>query len=287
MRDLLAPNRAAKTKVVAKGMARRWFRNPAEDLDSKAWMRLESAMADAGLWGTNLFANSAAGGSILASRWSLAPFRAKLLRSPGLPCELAEPNGTGMPAVADVGMISPMAKLKGTHGVQHGLLQPAVGCCVISQAEGGDVWVTNLGSHRAGRWLYEAQIESLLKQAFPAVRAAVLASLPLRASGGGNRVVLLVYAAPDAGLDPAALLECIAAEEGSVRTPDAVELFELNPKPSDAKQPEKVDRAGCVGQYLSGSLWGKARAPVFKQLARVSLELEQLRALAAVDKKGN
>src|SRR5690606_13789193 len=166
------------------------FKNLAEDPGSRRWAEFERRMKDTGALGMSLFANSAAGGSLLFSAWASEPSSVPVHRTPGLPCELSEPNGTGMPALADVGMLSPTQPPEGAKGA-FTLPASALGQLVIVEAEAGDLWVTNLGSHRRGVVLPEVQIEQVLSDEFaPAVRAAVLAVLPL-AGDGGQRVAFI------------------------------------------------------------------------------------------------
>src|SRR5690606_30666108 len=118
-----------------------------------------------------------------------------------LACELAEPNGTGMPPLADVAMLSPPAKPPAGKGV-HLQPAPALGQLVIVETAASDLWVVNLGSHRRGAVLPEGQIEEVLQTAFDGVRAAVLVVLPLAGESSGQRVALVVYTRPGARVSP-------------------------------------------------------------------------------------
>ena len=89
-----------------------------------------------------------AGGSLLFSRWAARASGAYVWRSPGLPCELGEPNGTGMPPLGDVAMLVPMKVSKNPPGIQAGLPEAAIGRLVLATTPDHDIWVTNLGSHR-------------------------------------------------------------------------------------------------------------------------------------------
>lgn len=260
------------------GRVTRWFKNLAEDSAVKAWAGFESSMKEGGALGMQWFANSAAGGSLLFSAWTSEPTSASVYRSPGLACELSEPNGTGMPALADVGLLSPPAKPPEGKGV-HPLPASALGQLVIVDTESSDLWVTNLGSHRRGVVLPEKQIEQVLAESFVgAVRAAVLVVLPLAGESGGQRVALVVYARPQSFLSPSDLKEVLLAELGAERVPDVIEVFELNPKPLDAKKDaSRVDRAACRAEYLSGMAWRKSRCAVFGQLAALSAEVAAIR----------
>lgn len=256
----------------------RWFKNLAEDPGSRRWPEFERRMKSAGALGMSFFGSSAAGGGLLFSAWVGEPSSAPVYRAPGLPCELSEPNGTGMPALADVGMLSPTELPEGTKGA-FAVPASALGQLVIVDADAGDLWVTNLGSHRRGVVLPEAQIEQVLSEALaPAVRAAVLAVLPL-AGDGGQRVALIVYARPSSFITAAAVKELLLAELGAERVPDQIEVFELNPKLLDAKKSaETVDRGACRAEYSSGMAWRKSRCPVFQQLAALATEVEAIRA---------
>jgi len=265
-------------KPPPRGRVKRWFRNLAEDSVVNTWTGVEALMKDSGALGMRYFASSAAGGSLLMSRWSTEPGSASVYRTPGLACELSEPNGTGMPALADVGMLSPPAKPPAGKGV-HVLPASALGQLVIVDSGPSDLWVTNLGSHRRGVVLPEGQIEEVLQQAFGGVRAAVLVVLPLASESGGQRVALVVYTRPDAPLSPSDASAKLLEELGAERVPDKIEVLSLNPKLLDAKKDATViDRAACRAEYLSGMSWRKSRCPVFQQLALLSAEVDAIRS---------
>jgi hypothetical protein len=260
------------------GRVTRWFKNLAEDSAVKAWAGFESRMKESGALGMQWFGNSAAGGSLLFSAWASEPSLASVYRTPGLACELSEPNGTGMPALSDVGLLSPLAKPPAGKGV-HPLPASALGQLVIVDTEAGDLWVTNLGSHRRGVVLPEAQIEQVLAESFVgAVRAAVLVVLPLAGESNGQRVALVVYARPSSFLSASDLRAVLLTELGAERVPDQIEVFELNPKPLDPKKDaSRVDRAACRAEYLSGMSWRKSRCAVFGQLAALWAEVDAIR----------
>ncbi len=280
VRRLLSQRLAANEKAAP----RRWLRNIAEDNDSRAWSTFAAQMAARGALGMSYFACSAAGGSLLFSAWCKDPVATGVWRTPGVPAELTEPNGTRMPALADVGMLTPLANIEDPHGIQAGLSDQALGRCVIARGEEADVWIENLGSHREGQVLPELQMEELLKAACEDVSAAVLASLPTHSGASRSRVVLLVYVVPSAAPppDPAWLKQQLRSQLGADRLPDTVEVFELNPRWVDPKsEAPEVDRPGCASQYLTGTLWGKSRHQVFRELARLSREVRQVRAYKA------
>ncbi|MGC4067265.1 MAG: hypothetical protein QM784_22010 [Polyangiaceae bacterium] len=121
-----------------KARLKRWFRNVAEDNDTSAWFDFTAVLAPLGIGTMNYFANVAAGGSLLFSPWSLQFGGTCVWRSPGLPCELGEPNGTGMPPLADVAMLVPGKFPKGTPGIQGGLPENAVGRLVLAVSSVSD-----------------------------------------------------------------------------------------------------------------------------------------------------
>jgi hypothetical protein len=260
---------------------RRWFRNPAEEAEVTAWDPLHKALAPLGIASMNYFTNAAAGGSILFSGWSVRAGGAGVWLTPGLPCELAEPNGTGMPPLADVAMLVPGKFPERTPGIQRGLPEQAIGRIVLcTHPKAEDVFVGNLGSHRSGTVLPELQLEEVLKSRFPdEVRAAVLVALPMHSGSGRPLAALLVFLWPSATpITSTELSDHLRSELGAERTPDRVEVFSLNPKLVDPKlTPPVVDRASCRAQYISGSLWGKSRLSVFRELASLFCEVTQFR----------
>lgn len=260
---------------------RHWFRDVAEDLDVTRWMQLGARFGAAEVLGMNYFANAAAGGTIVYSVWSRQPAASGVWRAPGLPCDMIEPNGTGMPSLADLGMLSPNPKLQGQLGVRAGLLPESVGQVVLVFSDEQDTWVGNLGSHRGGRFLPEKPIESVLQRRYPgAVRCALLIALPLRRNTSAAHVVLLVYVAPKKRqlLNEVAIKADIAEQLGQASVPDRVEIYDVNPKWKDLKQdaPE-VDALACVSQYQSGLLWKKQSRTVFVQLSALADEVRQIR----------
>lgn len=268
--------RIMSTPHLPKGSSSRWFRNlTEEDNCVKAWAEFEAKMAATGALGSRWFGNSAAGGSILFSAWTAEPSRGGVWRAPGLAYELKEPNGTGMEPLADVVLLTPTKQPLQLRRAQHELSAAALGRPVIAVTEGTDIWVINLGSHRRGAVLPEQQMEELLQaELAPDVRAAVLVVLPRHGEGKGQEVALLVYVRPDSKVGAADIEKLLETQLGKERVPDRIDVYPLNPK-LDLREPE-VDRAACAAQYLSGTLWGKRRCPVFPQLARVCLEIERI-----------
>jgi hypothetical protein len=264
---------------------RQWFRDVSEDVDITRWMQLGARFGTAGVLGMNYFANAAAGGTIVYSAWSSQPAGSDVWRAPGLPCELTEPNGTGMPSLADLGMLSPDPKLQGQAGVRKGLLPESVGQVVLVFAEEQDTWVGNVGSHRGGRFLPEKPIERVLQKRYPgAVRCALLIALPLRRNTSAARVVLLVYAVPRKShlLNDLTIKADIAEQLGQASVPDRVEIYDVNPKWKNLKEdvPE-VDSLACLSQYQSGLLWKKQSTAVFRQLSVIGDEVRQIRQYRA------
>jgi hypothetical protein len=257
------------------GRVTRWLRNVAEDDDYGAWEALQKKLAEAGILGMNLFANAAAGGVILFSRWSALVLNQGTWLAPGLLCELTEANGTHMPTLSDVGMITPLESFEAPDGFAEGLSDAAMGRIVVARGASGHVWVTNLGSHWEGKVLPEVQIEELLHAEFTeTARAAVLVVLPTRQSSSRERVQLVVFARPSATdpLSVEAVRDFLQKSLGANWVPKDVRVFEVNPKLVDPKKPNgEIDRPGCVGQYLSGTVWLKQRCgAVFRELARLS-----------------
>lgn len=268
-------------QLPARPQVTRWFRSLAEENEAvRAWAELEAVMAGTGALGLRWLANSAAGGSIMFSAWSPKPACGGTWLTPGLPCELKEPNGTGMSPLSDVALLCPTAQPMAIRGALHQLTSAALGRPVIARTEDSDIWVLNLGSHRRATVLPERQIEEILqKEHWPAIRAAVLVALPRQGEGNAEKVALLVYVRPDSGAhlraeDLKALLD---ARLGPIRSPDRVELFRLNPKLLASKKAEReIDRAGCAAQFISGTLWGKQQHRVFSELAALWIELERI-----------
>jgi hypothetical protein len=272
--------RLRKHPLLRKAKLERWFRNVADDGDPAGWFEFAGALAPLGIRGMNYFANLAAAGSLLFSSWSLQFCGTDVWRSPGLPCKLGEPNGTGMPPLADIAMLVPAKFPKGSPGIQGGLPECAMGRLVLAVSPTSDRFIKNLGSHRAGMVLPEGQLEDVLEAKYPDwVRCATLVSLPTH--GGATRaiVALLVFVHPSGeGPGEAALAAFLRQALGEERCPDRVEIFELNPKLTDPKRsPTEVDRAACRSQYISGSLWGKRHSSVFRQLAALFAEVVQVR----------
>lgn len=284
----------SRQTTLAPRAVRGWFRDVGEDSTVEKWTALAQRMAPAGVRGMNYLANTAAGGSILYSAWTPNPERVGVWRAPGLACELTEPNGTGMPALADMGMLAPIAKVQGQVGIRLGVHQAALGQLILVDAGDSDVWVGNLGSHRRAHFLPERDIEGTLQRCYPgAIRCAVLVGLPLRRDTARRCITLLVYAIPgrEVHLDSVGIIENIREQLGAASEPDKVEIFHVNPKWQDLKAQElTVDRGACASQYLSGLSWKKQHADVFRCLSEMAFEVKQVRdykiKLAALAERG-
>lgn len=254
---------------------RRWVRNVGETSDDGA-REVELKLERAGVLGMNYLANSAAAGGMLFSDWVGAPSAVGVLRAPGLGCELTEPNGTQMPQLSDVGVLTPAADFEPARGQRMAAAQAAVGRVVLAQTPKDNVWVTNLGSHRDGKVLPEPLIEELLMRLYPGkVRAAIIVSLPQRQRASVPSDRLVVFARPsEPALSGRELEVALRKALGADWAPSSVCVFELNPRLVAPDDPEsEVDRVKCAAQYLDGTLWAKARAGgVFRELASLAPE---------------
>jgi hypothetical protein len=294
LRDKISSRQTAIENRIENRGVRGWFRDLGENSAVEKWTGFAEQLATLGARGMNYLSNTAAGGSILYSAWVLHPERVGVWRAPGLACELTEPNGTGMPALADMGMLAPLAEAQGQVGIRLGVEQAALGQLIIVDAGDTDVWVGNIGSHRRAQFLPELDIEVTLQRCYPgSIRCAVLVGLPLRRDTTRRCVTLLVYAIPGrAGrLDPAGIILTIKEQLGAASEPDKVEIFDVNPKWQDLKAKQlTVDRDASASQYLSGLLWKKQHTSVFRCVSEMALEVKQARdyktKLAALAKQG-
>jgi hypothetical protein len=191
-----------------------------------------------------------------------------------------------MPPLGDVAMLVPLKVPKPQPGIALGLPDAALGHLVLATTPSHDIWVMNLGRHRSATVLPERQIEELLAAAYPGlVRAAVLVVLPIHHQAARQRVALIVFVRPSdgAGALAASITDYLRSELGEERSPDRVEVFELNPRHHDPKAPQtEIDSAGCAGQYISGALWGKSRLSTVRELCGLSLEVARVRQYRAL-----
>lgn len=274
MRRLLVSAGAAPPSTV-----RRWFRNVAE-APSTGWTEVQVELARAGAMGMNYFCNAAAPGAMLFSDWTSNPLSMGVVRAPGLPCELTEPNGTKRPQLSDVGMLSPMTNFEPGPGQRTPVTLAAVGKIILAQTTTSNVWVTNLDSHRDGKVLPEPLIEALLLRRYRSqVRAAIIVPLPNRQRGALASDRLIVFVTPSDDPICSGGVEAVLRDAlGGEWSPSSVTVFELNPRLVAPDDPDsEIDRARCAAQYLDGMLWAKARAgSVFRELASLAPEFAQV-----------
>lgn len=260
---LLSPGRSTR---------HRWdhvFRNPEDPTDWEAWRDLVQTHDLERTAMSNVVIEAASGGALLCSPRRTGTQHLLHLMSvrpaAGRPWTLLDFSRTGQRSVGDVGVFAPMAGEPG------------------KEAPVEPMYIA-LGRRRGGEYLYGGAVEprrSGRVYPTPEVLAALAdcpfldgASVVAVAAGGptlAQRFVLLAFVGAEsderfAALEPARkaeLMRMLASRLHESMLPDHIELFPLHPRRQDGA----IDHDWCQTQYTSGTLFHKARAPVFQRMA--------------------
>jgi hypothetical protein len=238
-----------------------WFRSPATAHDPDSWSRFAAARPFARSAGACYFPSPVAGGAITWSAWRRTPSLNSAIPAPGMDWQLLDPGRGGAACTDGNGVLTSKAAPP-----------EAIGQPLLGRLAGDSLWVTSIGAHRDGQRLPAVEIEALV-----ATRREVWASALVDDPRAG--AMLVVFARPDritadqAARDALAgeLEELCADELAPHLAPPRTEVFTLAPHTDDKGV---LDRDWCRGQYISGRLAAKQRAPLFTQLALVRLALD-------------
>jgi hypothetical protein len=256
------------------GASHRWrhvFRNPEEPTDWEAWRELVETRGLRETAMSNVVFEAASGGALLSSPRRLgARHLATLMHvvpPAGRAWALLDFTGTGQRSVGDSGVFAPMTGEPGKE-------KPAEPQHIaLGRRRGGEyLYGGTVEPRRSGRVYPVDEVLAALGDC-PFLAGASVASVP----GGGAtlswRFVLLGFCGhePDARFDALREPRCeelrrmLATRLGEAFLPDAIELYPLLPRLRD----DVVDHAWCQVQYTTGSLYSKAKTPVFRRVAEL------------------
>lgn len=238
----------------------RWqhvFRNPEEPTDWEAWRELIETLELQRTPMSNVVFEAASGGALLASpRRRGSDHLAALMNvvpAAGQPWMLLDFTGTGQPSVGDAGVFAPLPD------------EPMH--IALGRRRGGEyLYGGTLEPRRSGRVYPVEEVLAALEDC-PFLHGASVAVAPAGGSTLAWRFVLLGFC----GHEPRARFETLREpriEElqrmlvqrvGAWCLPDRVELFPLLPRMAE----DAVDHAWCQTQFDTGTLFAKARTPLF------------------------
>jgi hypothetical protein len=263
---------ALRDAVLARGPRTRpewqhWFRNPEEPCDWTAWRDFIERLALGDVPVSSVLVEAAAGGALLCSvrrpgRDALA-YLQNVVPAAGRPWTLLDLSQSGQPAIGEVGI---HVRLYGETpvGPQH---------AIVARVSGGEYLLGgNLEPRRAGR-VYPREDVLAVVSGLPFVHGASVVPVLSGGPAAHFKLVLLVFSGSHGAMDPAAersqraaVEQVIRAELGDEHMPDHVMMLPLH-----ARQNGKgaVDHDWCQVQYVTGSLFRKARSPLFQHLTAI------------------
>lgn len=250
--------------------AHRWqhvFHDPEEPTDWEAWRELVETRGLRDTAMSSVVIEAASGGALLASpRRPGAQHLAALMNvlpAAGQPWTLLDFTRTGQRTVADAGVFAPLAGEPGKEAPVEPLYI-ALGRRRREYLYGGTI-----EPRRSGR-VYPAEEVLAALEDCPFLHGASVVGVPAGGATLAWRFVLLGFCGHEPAARFAALREprcdelqrMLATRLGEALLPDAIELFPLLPRAPAGV----VDHAWCQLQYTSGTLFAKARTPVFGRL---------------------
>lgn len=256
------------------GATHRWrhvFRNPEEPTDWEGWRELIETRGLRDTAMSNVVFEAAAGGALLASpRRTGSRHLATLMQvvpAAGRAWVLLDFSGTGQPAVGDSGVFAPMTGEPGKEAAD----QPQY--IALGKRRGGEyLYGGTVEPRRSGRVYPVDEVLAALEDC-PFLLGASMASVPAGGATLAWRFVLLGFCGhePDARFSALREPRCdelrrmLTTRLGEALLPDAIELYPLLPRERDGA----VDHAWCHTQYITGTLFSKARTPVFRRVAEL------------------
>lgn len=239
---------------------RHWFRSPEDAGEGTAWQAFVTAYKLDEVPASNVLVEAAAGGSLLAARAPTSTERVRALMNvrpaAGVPWVLLDSNQSGQEAAGDVGIYA--------YGAPD---EPSLSHALIARFRGSEYIYMGTPQGRRRGWLYPGDEVIAAVEELPCVDAASVVTVPSGAAFDA-RFVLLVFTGYD-GRGPASraraqdIERAIAAQVGPRFSPDRIELIPLYARRGKGGA---VDHGWCRQQYHAGSLYRKARMPLFQHL---------------------
>jgi hypothetical protein len=254
------------------GPAHRWrhvFRNPEEPTDWEAWRELIETRGLKDTAMSNVVIEAASGGALLASPRRPGTRHLAALMSvvpaAGQPWALLDFTRTGQRSVGDAGVFAPMAGEPGKEAP----IEPQH--LALGRRRGGEyLYGGTLEPRRSGRVYPIEEVVAALEDC-PFLLGASVVTAPAGGATLAQRFVLLGFCGDEPDPRFAALREprcdelrrVLATRLGQALLPDHIELYPLLPRMREGA----VDHAWCQAQYTTGTLFVRAKTPVFRRVA--------------------
>ena len=260
--------------------------NPEEPTDWEAWRELIETQGLSKTAMSTVVFEAASGGAVLTSpRRPGTDHLAALMNvipAPGRPWTLLDFTRTGQSCPGDAGVYAPAEPPPPLDGETEPETTPAEPAPIepiyiaLGRRRGGEyLYGGTLDPRRSGRVFPTDEVLAALEDC-PFLDGASMVVVPSGGATLAQRFVLLGFCGHQSperfrALGAARrdeLERMLATRLGPDFLPDRIELFPLLPRKSDGA----VDHAWCQAQYRSGSLYAKARTPLFLR----TTELRQL-----------
>lgn len=249
---------------------KRWFRNAHGSLEWGRWDVFSAKARNLKAQGMSYFANAAAGGAVLVGVSRPQPQYLHVMPVAGSGFSMADTNMSGMPSVAEHGILE-WDQLSNSEEV--------LGQQLLSRDKDEFILIGPVTPHRRGQ-SYPGDPVTKLTQAIAGVEATSLVYAPAGKSTGGWQAILVVFVAPDSPV----LAERLKLEQklatlckvelGSRAVPDKIEVFGLVPHRED----DQLSQSWCESQYLTGMLHRKEQVSSFRDLSRLRFAVQSLLA---------
>lgn len=241
-----------------------WFRNPAESRDLQFWREWVEALNLGKTPAGNLLWQAARGGCILFSIRRTGSAHLNALPSPGVPWQLAGFDDTSTDRVLSSGLFAPANPGQDEE-------EPAPTDIILARNRKEWLFAGMLTAGRAGRFYPKEEVlEALAETPFAECTSVVV--IPASGIETHPSFALAVFAAGMEHLNKAHITALMRASIeralGREFLPDHITIFPLCPRKAEGGTP---DHQWCQDQYLRGSLFRKARDPLY-------LDISQLRA---------
>ena len=249
---------------------KRWFRNAHGSLEWGRWDLLSAKARNLSARGMSYFANAAAGGAVLVGVSRPQPQYLHVMPIAGSGFSMADTNMSGMPSVAEHGILE-WDQLSNSTEV--------LGQQLLSRDKDEFILIGPVKPHRRGQ-SYPGEPVTKLTGEITGVEATSLVYAPAGKSTGGWQAILIVFVAPDSPVLAERLklgqkLSTLCKVElGARAVPDKIEVFGLVPHRED----EQLSQLWCESQYLTGMLHRKEQVSTFQNLSRLRYAVQSLLA---------
>ncbi|MBT6432077.1 MAG: acyl-CoA synthetase [Deltaproteobacteria bacterium] len=250
------------------GGLKRWFRNAHGSLEWGRWDLFSAKAKSLNARGMSYFANAAAGGAVLHGVSRLQPQYLHVLPVAGSEYSMADTNLSGMPSVAEHGILE-WKQLDSSETV--------LGQQLLSQDKDEYILIGPIKPHRSGQSYPRDSVVGLTAE-IGGIESTSIVYAPAGKSTGGWQAILVVFVPPDSPVlaERSKLEQKLATlckvELGGRAVPDKIEVFGLVPHSED----EVVSQVWCESQYLTGMLHRKEQVPAFRHLSKLRYAVKSL-----------